>query len=76
VIGATLVFGGSEWVARFAAVGIAAVVAYRLARPLAIAYLAARWERAHSHGRLFRSFLPDEDGDETLYVTDRPVPAA
>jgi hypothetical protein len=75
-IGAVVVFGGSEWVARVAAAGIAAVIAYRLMRPLAIAYLTARWERAHGHGRLFRAFVPDEDGDETLYVADRPVPAA
>jgi hypothetical protein len=75
-IGATVVFGGSEWVARGAAAGIAAVVAYRLARPLAIAYLAARWERTHGHGRLFRPFVRDEDAEETLYLADRPVPAA
>jgi hypothetical protein len=75
-IGATIVFGGSEWVARFAAVGIAVAVAYRLMRPISIAYLAARWERAHGHGRLFRPFGSDEDGEATLYVADRPVPAA
>jgi hypothetical protein len=76
-IGAAVVFGGSGWVARIAAVGIAAVIAYRLVRPLAIAYLATRWERTHGHGRLFRPLVREnEDGEETLYVADRPVPAA
>jgi hypothetical protein len=75
-IGATVVFGGSEWVARIAAVGIAAAVAYRLMRPLSIAYLAAQWERRHGRGRLFRPFVRDEDDEGTLYVADRPVPAA
>ena len=75
-ITAAIVFGGSEWVPRIAAVGIAVVIGYRLVRPLAIAYLAARWERAHGHGRLFRPLVWDDEDDSTLYVADRPVPAA
>lgn len=76
VIGAAVIFGGSEWIAGMAAVGIAAVVAYRLMRPLSIAYLAARWERRHGRGRLFRPFVRDKGDEGTLYVADRPVPAA
>jgi hypothetical protein len=47
-----------------------------LVRPLATAYFAARWERRRGGGRLFRPVVRDAKNEETLYVADRPVPAA
>jgi hypothetical protein len=69
-------FGTSKWIALAVAGGIAGAVSHRFIRPLGITYLAARWEREHGHRRLYRSFAQDEEDDDTLYVADRPVPAA
>jgi hypothetical protein len=62
------------WAPHVLATVIAVLITDGLVRPLATAYLAGRWER--THGRLFRPFVRDEDDEETLYVADRPVPAA
>jgi hypothetical protein len=64
----------SRWGPDVMAGAIALLIADGFVRPLATAYLAGRWERAH--GRLFRPFVRDEDDEEMLYVADRPVPAA
>ena len=75
-VGALLVFDWHEWAREVEAGAIAALIADGLVRPLATAYLVTRWERVHGRTRLFRSLARDEEGKDTLYVTDRPVPAA
>ena len=64
----------SSWARDVMAGVIALLIADGFVRPLATAYLATRWERAH--GRLFRPFVREDDDEEMLYVADRPVPAA
>jgi hypothetical protein len=64
----------TSWAPEVVAAAIALLITDGFVLPLATAYLARRWER--THGRLFRPFVRDEDGDATLYVADRPVPAA
>ena len=76
VLAGAVKFGESEWIALAVAGGIAGAVSHRFIRPLGITYLAARWEREHGHRRLCRPFTQDEDGEQTLYLADRPVPAA
>ena len=74
--GALTVFGPHGWVPDVVVAAMASLIADGLARPLATAYLVARWERAHGRARLFRPFVRGEEDKETLYVADRPVPAA
>jgi hypothetical protein len=75
-IGAFFALGWSGWQRGVVDAGVAAFVADGLVRPLAVAYFAARWERAHGRARLFRPFVRDTESTETLYVADRVVPAA
>jgi hypothetical protein len=75
-IGAAIVLGWRGWGRGAVDAAVAALIADGLARPLAIAYFAARWERGHGRARLFRPLVRGEKGGETLYVADRPVPAA
>jgi hypothetical protein len=75
-LGALIVFDWHEWAPEVVAAVIAGLIADGLVRPLATAYFVARWERAHGRARLFSSLARDEEGKDTLYVTDRPVPAA
>jgi hypothetical protein len=46
-------------------------------RPLAVAFVVSRWERAQGDGRLFypAETTRDDEAPE-LYVAHRPVPAA
>jgi hypothetical protein len=74
--GALTAFGPHGWVPDVVFGAMAAFIADGLARPLATAFVVARWEPAHGRTRLFRSLARDEEGKDTLYVTDRPVPAA
>jgi hypothetical protein len=74
--GALTVFGPHGWVPDVVVAAMAALIADGLARPLATAFVVTRWERAHRRARLFSSLARDEEGKDTLYVTDRPVPAA
>jgi hypothetical protein len=75
-IGAFFALGWNGLDRGFVDVAAAALIADGLARPLATAYFAARWERRHGRARLFRPLVRAEKGEETLYVADRPVPAA
>lgn len=74
--GAVAALGAHGWVPDFVVAAMSAMIADGFARPLATAYLVTRWEHAHGRARLFRSLALDEEGKDTLYVTDRPVPAA
>ena len=74
--GALTAFGPHGWVPDVVVAAMAAVIADGLARPLATAFVVARWERAYGRVRLFRPFVRDEEDEETLYVAARPVPAA
>jgi hypothetical protein len=76
VLAGAVTFGGSEWIAATVAGAVAGAVSHRFIRPLGITYVAARWEIEHGHRRLYRPLAQDEDGEETLYIADRPVPAA
>jgi len=74
VIAGAIASAWTRWAPDMMAGAIALLITEGFIGPLATAYLTARWERAH--GRLFRPFVRDEEGDATLYVADRPVPAA
>jgi hypothetical protein len=74
VIAAAVASLWTHWAREVMATAIALLIADGLVRPLATAYLAGRWER--THGRLFRPFVPEGDDEGTLYVAERPVPAA
>jgi hypothetical protein len=71
-----IVIGWNESAPHAVAAVMALLIADGLVRPLATAYLATRWERAHGRARLFRPLVRDMKGTETLYVADRSVPAA
>jgi hypothetical protein len=74
--GAVIALGWRGWGGGVVDGAVAMLIADGLARPLATAYFAAKWERGHGRGRLFRPLVRGEKGGETLYVADRPVPAA
>jgi hypothetical protein len=69
--------GDHHWLSRLAALAVVFVSTQMILRPLAVAFVVSRWERAHGDGRLFypAETTRDDEAPE-LYVAHRPVPAA